>query len=276
MRYFNNNDISTRLHHIKRSHVPVGSFERSQGLSIKKVSKAFFILFLPFLLILGGYYVYEQAVISPYFQISKLEIKGTHTLKSEQVKQLLKPALGYNIFQVNFNLVTDNLTSNPWIETVKISRKLPDRLLIEIKERAPFAKIKTSSEDFFLIDKNAFVIKKIENKEYQMLPAILINTNTDYHIGEVLEIKELWDGLDFIKKINDFRKPGYLNFTTIMVEAGSRFTLKTPFSNVRLSKNGLIENLEKLKIASRIIEKEDLKVKMIDLTFRDQVVLKLL
>ena len=38
----------------------------------------------------------------------------------------------------------------------------------------------------------------------------------------------------------------------------------------------LKENLEKLRMASKIIDQEELKVKSIDLTFDDQVVLKLL
>jgi hypothetical protein len=60
------------------------------------------------------------------------------------------------------------------------------------------------------------------------------------------------------------------------MEEGGRYTLKTPSTSVRLSEESLKENLDKLRKASKIIHQEGLKIKSIDLTFDDQVVLELL
>ncbi len=245
---------------------------------VKQVLKTAFILFFTFTLILAGYYLYDQATTSAKFQISNFEIKGNSFLQKNQVIQLAKQGvLGQNIFQANIQLVPDRLRDNPWIETAEVSRKMPDSLQIKIKERIPFAKIKMTDGNTFLIDRKAFLIKEIESHEYQLLPAILLNDDTYHEIGSSLESEEIKNGIKFIEKIFSVENSDQvINFTSITMEEGGRYTLKTPSTFVRLSEENLKENLDKLRIASKIIDREGLKVKSIDLTFDDQVVLKLL
>ena len=245
---------------------------------VKQILKTALMLFFTFALILGGYYLYYQATTLANFQISNFEIKGNSFLEKSKVMQLAKQSvLGQNIFQANIQLVPDRLRDNPWIETAEVSRKMPDSLQVKIKERIPFAKIEMTDGKTFLIDRKAFLIKEIESHEYQILPAMQLNDDTYYEIGNSLQSEEIKNCIKFIEKILSVKNSDQvINFTSLTMEEGGRYTLKTPSTSVRLSEESLKENLDKLRKASKIIHQEGLKIKSIDLTFDDQVVLELL
>ena len=245
---------------------------------VKQILKTALMLFFTFALILSGYYLYYQATTLANFQISNFEIKGNSFLEKSKVMQLAKQSvLGQNIFQANIQLVPDRLRDNPWIETAEVSRKMPDSLQVKIKERIPFAKIEMTDGKTFLIDRKAFLIKEIESHEYQILPAMQLNDNTYYEIGNSLQSEEIKNCIKFIEKILSVKNSDQvINFTSLTMEEGGRYTLKTPSTSVRLSEESLKENLDKLRKASKIIHQEGLKIKSIDLTFDDQVVLELL
>ena len=273
--------INKKLHHIKQSqvtmHLSAGKRELFVN-GIKQIFKTAFISFFTFTLILSGYYLYYEAMTSPYFQISNFEIGGNNFLKKSQVRHLVEQGiLGQNIFRANIQLVSDRLRDNPWIEMATVRRKIPDSLQVKIKERNPFAKIEMADGKVFLIDRKAFLIKKIENQEYDVLPTIQLKNDTDYRIGSPLKKEKIECGIEFIEKIFSLKNPdATINFTSITLEEGGIYILKTPSTSIRLSEGRLKENLDKLKIASKIVQQEGLKVKLIDLTFNDQVVLKLL
>ena len=245
---------------------------------VKQILKTALMLFFTFALILGGYYLYYQATTLANFQISNFEIKGNSFLEKSKVMQLAKQSvLGQNIFQANIQLVPDRLRDNPWIEKAEVSRKMPDSLQVKIKERIPFAKIKMTDGKTFLIDRKAFLIKEIESHEYQILPAMQLKADTYYEIGNFLQSEEIKNCIKFIEKILSVKNSDQvINFTSLTMEEGGRYTLKTPSTSVRLSEESLKENLDKLRKASKIIHQEGLKIKSIDLTFDDQVVLELL
>ncbi|MEE9165056.1 MAG: FtsQ-type POTRA domain-containing protein, partial [Nitrospinota bacterium] len=222
---------------------------------VKQVLKTTFMSFFTFTLILGGYYLYYQAMTSADFQISNFGIKGNSFLQKSKVIQLAKQGvLGQNIFQANIQRVSDRLKDNPWIETAEVSRKMPDSLQVKIKERIPFAKIEMTDGKTFLMDRKAFLIKEIESHEYRVLPAIQLNDDTYYEIGSSLQSEEIKNGIKFIEKIFSVENSDQvINFTSLTMEEGGRYILKTSSAPVRVSEESLKENLDKLRIASKII-----------------------
>jgi len=245
---------------------------------VKQVLKTALISFFALILILAGYYLYYETMTSANFQISNFRIKGNSFLEKSQVVQLARQGVfGQNIFQANIQHVSDMLRDNPWIEMAEVSRKMPDSLQVKIKERIPFAKIEMINGKIFLIDRKAFLLKEIESYEYQVLHTILLNDDIYYEIGRSLQSEEIKKSIKFIEKIFSVKNLDQVfNFTSVSVKEGDRYILKTPYASVLISEQSLKENLEKLRMASKIINQEELKVKSIDLTFDDQVVLKLL
>jgi cell division septal protein FtsQ len=271
--------VDKKLHHIKRSKVRRFHSDKKRGALVKHFIEALKIVFITvftFSLIGGGYYFYHQVMASTYFQISKIEIKGNQVIQKSELEEILKPLMRKNIFNLNIKPVMDELKSHPWIETATLQRKFPDLLQIQTKERKPYARIVTVEGENLLTDHKPFVIKKIKTQEYPNLPTIHLTEATDYKISGLLKSKGAKNGIKFIEKIRNLKPAPNINFLSITINKGDRFTLKTPSAEICFSARKLEDNLEKLDIAAEIIQREELKVKTIDLTFDDQVVLTLL
>jgi len=274
-----NYKVNKKLHHIKHSRVRRYPSEKNRSAFVKHIKqllKTLFTAVFIFSLIGGGYYFYNQTMESPYFQISKLEIKGNQVIQKSELEKILKPLLRKNIFRLNIKPVMDELRSHPWIETATIQRKFPDLLQIQTKERKPYARIITVDGVNLLTDHKPFVIKKIKNQEYQTLPTIHLTEAIDYKTSSLLKSEGAKNGISFIEKIRNLKPAPDINFISIIINKGDRLTLKTSSTDICFSARRLEDNLEKLDIAAKIIQEEELKVKTIDLTFNDQIVLTLL
>lgn len=95
----------------------------------------------------------------PYFNIESIEIKGNVNIPKEVIKDSSTIKTGNNIFYTNKKDAIENISLNPYIEEVKITKKLPNKLEIYVKEREALFYNKVD-KDFFIISKNGCVLEK--------------------------------------------------------------------------------------------------------------------
>ncbi len=74
-------------------------------------------------------------LLSPVFNIDKIEIKGNSQISSNEIISLSRIEKEMNMFSINKRETIENIKENPYIENVKIERKLPKRILITVTER---------------------------------------------------------------------------------------------------------------------------------------------
>jgi len=168
-------------------------------------SKIFWILFL-ILIILGSLiYIF---IFSELFKIKNVEISGNEKCPYAEISKIVSSNLG-SIFLYKSEEVNKELKEKyPEINQVKIERKLPDSLIVKIKEREPVAFIckpslrseikifgEKSEIDCFYIDKEGIVFEeKTENS--LNLPVIIFNSSGfSFVLG-----REIIDQ-DYLKKI---------------------------------------------------------------------------
>ena len=72
---------------------------------------------------------------TPFFQVNSFEVTGNSALTDEKVVALSGIGQGDNFFYADTWGAKRSLRQNPFVENVKIRRKLPDRLLIQVTER---------------------------------------------------------------------------------------------------------------------------------------------
>lgn len=72
---------------------------------------------------------------TPFFQVNSFEVTGNSALTDEKVVALSGIEQGDNFFYADTWGAKRSLRQNPFVENVKIRRKLPDRLLIQVTER---------------------------------------------------------------------------------------------------------------------------------------------
>ena len=82
---------------------------------------------------------YARVMASERLRVARVEVRGSHFLSDEEVRELLGTAVGGNILGLDIEALKARLRSSPWVADATIARALPDTLRVEIRERAPLA-----------------------------------------------------------------------------------------------------------------------------------------
>ncbi|WP_027624719.1 cell division protein FtsQ/DivIB [Clostridium lundense] len=94
----------------------------------------------------------------PYFNIKKIEIINNKNIPKEEIAKLSGIFKGDNIFYINMDRIKKGILTNPYILDLEVKKKLPDTIIINVKEReATFYGEKNGR--FVVIDKNGVVLE---------------------------------------------------------------------------------------------------------------------
>jgi cell division protein FtsQ len=174
-------------------------FKRRKKDLIREVSKALGLLLavltITAAMIQGCHYV----VTLPYFQIKETVVKGCTELTEKDVLTLAAIKYPQSLFAINTDAIVKRISSNPWIKSVFIGRELPNRLVIEIREKMAIALVKKDSV-FYLLDADGTPFKKLQSGEDTDLPVL----NGCYPEGK-LDDHLLTKSLELLRVLSDLK-----------------------------------------------------------------------
>lgn len=147
--------IRKNVHHRTQLHRPVPKTEVISGLvagfarAVATVCR--WTLALIFLLAASTAILlaYRWVTEHDFFRLSKLEFKGLQRLSPDEVAALGQVAAGCNILGLNISDIQRRMATSEWIESVAVTRTLPDTLSVEITERIPFFLIQNEGRLFY-------------------------------------------------------------------------------------------------------------------------------
>jgi cell division protein FtsQ len=108
---------------------------------------------------------------SARFALRSLNVKGAAHRLPEQVTKQAGLKVGMNLFTIDLERTRQTIQKDPWVESAKIERKLPDRIDIEIVEREAKALV-VMGEDLYLADGKGQVFKRYEQGDPMNFPVI--------------------------------------------------------------------------------------------------------
>ena len=114
---------------------------------------------------------YNYMISAPYFQIEKTTIKGCERITENEDLTLAGIKPFQNILAINPGEIARRINSNPWVKDVSIERGLPNRLVIEVRERKVSALVK-DNKDIYFMDSSGVIFKKLNNGEKADLPVL--------------------------------------------------------------------------------------------------------
>ncbi len=123
-----------------------------------RVRRRLFFLLLGLLLIvalLGSLYYFTGI-----FHVKDIEVTGCVHLNPDYIKALSGVSADSRFFGVNGGEVEKALKSEYWVESVSIKRELPLKLIIQVKERQPWASI-TMINRVFSVDIHGVVLEEL-------------------------------------------------------------------------------------------------------------------
>lgn len=110
--------------------------EKNQTKNSKKNKKIVTVAKYSFLtILLLGTILYFM--LSPVFNIKKITVKNNQLISEEEIISLSRITIEENTFKIRLGQVEKNIKENAYIESAKISRKLPSEIQIEVVERVP-------------------------------------------------------------------------------------------------------------------------------------------
>lgn len=197
-------------------------------------------------------------VKSSYFNIKEIEVKNNNLVTRDEVITLAN-ITNQNIFLLNKKRVETNIKNNPYIEDVKINRKLPSKIIVDIKEKDVrgivrlknyFVDIDSKGRMIHTINKfpdgKLILIEGIDVKEYVFNEYL---TKDEIKLNALVNILKLFE-LQNVKKDID------------------RVDIKDPYSVIIKTKKGIdidvgdTSNLEyKISFAYTLLENENVKGK---------------
>lgn len=164
---------------------------RSRKSSKKGVSRVFWLLILSFLALL----ISTLYFISPYALVSEIEINGNNHLSSSEVLTATGIELGMHLWRFSPTKSADELASNPWVASAKVTRVLPNGLSISLLERNPAAIVSMGS-DSWVVSCDGHILA--ENTGYP-LPWLTGLEIEDAAVGGKLEGEAISLGLAWIE-----------------------------------------------------------------------------
>lgn len=106
------------------------------------------------------------------FEVKRVEVTGVNRIDELKVYEITLAQKDRSMMLVDIDQVRDDLMGNGWIKDARISRRLPDTLVVEIVEREPAAVWQRDGK-LSLIDQTGFPLQQIQPEEMPDLPVIV-------------------------------------------------------------------------------------------------------
>jgi cell division protein FtsQ len=212
---------------------------------------------------LGAYYVAAYLKTSPALAVRTIEVHGAERTRVGELLDASGLSEGMNIFSVSTSGAQKRLLNLPWIKKAKISRVVPDRIVIEVVEHQPVAVI--NLEGLYYVNRSGDVFKRVQPGEREDLPVLTGVSRTSFrdnpqrareHIRESLRLIKTLHGLPCIQK----RRVAEVHSDELM---GPSVVLDPGALTVRLGNQDLLNHLSTLCQLMDAIDDRRLKARSI-------------
>jgi len=140
---------------------------------------------------------HHYALTSPRFAIHTVDLLGAKRSTLEQVKAQSGVSVGDNIFALDTDAAERKLLENPWISEVKVTRRLPSTLRVELTEREASAVV-ALAERVYLVTREGVPFKEVEPGDPYDLPLITGASPENLARDRAREIERIQTGLEVL------------------------------------------------------------------------------
>lgn len=229
------------------------------------MSKLFLAGVVGYLLFAG----YNFLLSNPRFQINNVSFKGNHVLSDSEIFEWLGSLKGKNLLAINLAELNERLSKHPWVQSSSLQRKFPRGLEIELTERVPYARI--MRDQVYLMD-NFGVILSPEKPEHKRLPLIIMRESKKENLlnGKVLRSLKT---MRYFNKLPFFEN-NPLDAAELVGNSRILFITRNRDLQIQMSMDRLDEGHKNFRLVLDSIEEKNLKAQMVDLSFKNQVVIR--
>jgi len=138
----------------------------------------FAIIFFAIIIVLNAmgvprqvYQQYSSMAAKAGFEVKSVEVLGMNQIDELKVYNMIFESKDLSMPMVDLEEIRQNIIKNGWVEDVRVTRRLPDRLIVEVVEREPTA-VWQHDGKYSLIDSNGIVLEDVAKPNILGLPLI--------------------------------------------------------------------------------------------------------
>ena len=188
---------------------------------------------------------YQTLLHAEMFQIAGVDVKGVKQVSEADLRAITGVFTGQNIFRVDLEPVVRRARANPWVQDVRIYRRLPNRISMVVTERAAFALLDTGTGRY-VMDNDGVVIEKIvqEKASAWQLPVVAIKDRR-VRSGEQVTSEGIAEALMLITEIAE-RGGWPLHEVTIKAESPESLSVLYADHEFKIGVGNYAEKLRRL------------------------------
>ena len=138
---------------------------RNRSIKRKKQRR---ITFVVFLLVIAAILA---LLLTPFFNIKYIDVSGHNKVSQKTIVETSGISYGENIFKLNVKKMKTKLKNLPYINEVKVIRKIPDVVVFEITERKPIVAV-VAGESFVYMDENGRFLEIVKQNSLPVLEGV--------------------------------------------------------------------------------------------------------
>ena len=221
-------------------------FERKK----KKIKK--FLKFLTLVLIIIGGFVF--AFVSPIFNINEITVKNNNQIATETIISLSELQKDQNIFRFSRNKIEDQIRTNPYIESVTVKRKIPNRIEITVEERTKNYNVEFLNGYAYINNQGYIleiseqkldmpVIQGVSTEEEQIVAGNRLNSDDLEKLETVIQIMNICKNYELDNKITSINISNKNNYEVFIESENKTIEIgdKSNLSNKMLYVPAIIE-----------------------------------
>lgn len=191
-----------------------------------------------------------------YFNVKNINVVNNKIVSSGEIITSSKINIGINIFMLNTKNIGTNVLSNPYILKADIIRKIPNTIIISVKEREAVFYIEDKNK-FIIIDKNGVVLEIKDNIDNMKLTKLEGVNVSDVNIGKTIPNTDN-SKLQLIDLMTELISSNNSGINITAVNVANDYNVEVYCDNMLL-KLGSVNMKDKLNLGLNIIVNNNLK-----------------
>lgn len=223
----------------------------------------------------GGLFAGYRALASvSLFRLQKIELSATRRISREEVLAITGLEPGRDLMRMDLKKMGEQLSQNPWVETVRIRRSYPDTVSIALTEREPLAVVNMGY--FYYLDGKGTVFKVLNQGDRLDYPVVTGFSEDDLN-SDPAGMKEALGATCQLLTLLREKCPFVLaDVSEIHYDKGYGFTLFTASGAlpVKVGSGDFSAKFSRLARIYRNLMAEQQTIQYIDLDYSDKIIVK--
>jgi cell division protein FtsQ len=133
------------------------------------------------------------------FAIRHIEAEGSRRFGEDQLLGLAGISRGDNLFSIDLPTAEQQLSSNPWIESARLTRRIPDTLTVVVTEHVAVA-LASIDESLYLVTEDGYPIKPFEEGDSHNFPVISGVSAEDLRVDRARALERIASAIAILRR----------------------------------------------------------------------------